>query len=89
MYLAQRYAAAAEDMGGVKDQAMRADMDDIDRVGALGLSHENMMLVREKKEEIEKVCITCITTITCTDTMINVGVRSTKFNGEHSAYRRL
>ena len=40
------------DQGGVNGLA-----DGMDRGGALGLSHDKMALVREKKEEIEKVTL--------------------------------
>ena len=34
--------------------------DGVDRGGALGLSHNKMALVREKKEKIEKVITKCL-----------------------------
>ena len=42
---------------GLDQSGMNGVADGIDRGGALGLSHDKMALVREKKEEIEKVIV--------------------------------
>ena len=56
LFVAQTYSKPDE---GTKDQPLfvgtDGEIDYVNRAGALGLSQENMILVREKKEEIEKV----------------------------------
>lgn len=42
---------------GMEQGGVNGVADGIDRGGALGLSHDKMALVREKKEEIEKVIL--------------------------------
>ncbi len=47
----RRERSPFDETGGVNGHVAEAG----DRAGALGLSHDKMALVREKKEEIEKV----------------------------------
>ena len=45
---------------GLDQSGVNGVADGVDRGGALGLSHDKMALVREKKEEIEKVMTKCL-----------------------------